>query len=151
MTWLLWLAVAFLYASLAEYYLHRYVMHRRIRGLDGWFVEHHIEHHGHRRMDINVDLGFPLTFVLASPLLLLGYWWLGWPWIIAVAVSSFAYAKTWTCLHRCHHNLGCPWLKSVPGYAIWREHHEAHHQHFGRNFGTVFIWTDRLFGSRMRA
>ena len=150
MIWIFWLVVAFLYASLAEYYLHRYVMHRPIRWLYDWYAEHYIEHHGRKRNDVNINLGFMLTFLLSSPLLV-GWWWLDSQWVIVVGALSFAYAETWTALHRCHHDLGCRWLKSVPGYAIWREHHEGHHQHFGRNFGTVFIWTDRLFGSRMRA
>lgn len=147
MTWLLNLGAFLVYAHLAEYATHRWLMHRSVPGLRGEFIAHAIEHHGHGRNDLNIDANPLVILTLGSPLLV-GCVWLGTAWFAVVAIGCWMYAAFWTLLHRAHHDVGSHWLRAVPGYAIWRSHHLEHHRRPTRNFGTVFIWTDQLFGTQ---
>lgn len=131
------------YIVIAEYLVHRFVQHRGlILGKKSEvFQRHAVEHHAKRRYDINTSIG-PLTSIaLASPLFLIAPWWM-------VIGCALIYDRSWTCLHKAHHDLGCAWLKRVPGYGLFRRHHLAHHTKANTNYGAVFIFTDYLFGTK---
>ena len=149
-TWLIAIAVLVLYAHLAEYSIHRWIMHRP---LGGWlrreYFEHAIEHHGRGRNDINISANPLVLFAVCSPLLV-ACPWLGWPWVAVVAAVTTVYAGVWTGMHSAHHDVGYRWFSMLPGFEMWRAHHLAHHRQPNRNFGTVFIWTDWLFGTKHR-
>jgi sterol desaturase/sphingolipid hydroxylase (fatty acid hydroxylase superfamily) len=144
--WFLIIIVSFFYASLIEYFAHRWTMHRPGLGKGSWWSDHAIEHHKKHRMDINIVLSALTTFFAALPLLLftfiLGKWW-----IIFVLVFCMLYAQIWSSLHASHHDVGSSWISKLPLYKIWRQHHLVHHDHPNKNFGTIFIWTDYLFGT----
>jgi hypothetical protein len=142
----LWVAIAITYAPCVEYLAHRFAMHQPRFGRAWWWREHAIEHHLKGRNDINVDISPVTVSVLASPLLT-GCVWLSWPWAVFVAVMVLGYATVWTVLHRAHHDVGCAWVKRLPGYGLWRNHHLQHHTRANKNFGTVFLCTDWLFGT----
>jgi sterol desaturase/sphingolipid hydroxylase (fatty acid hydroxylase superfamily) len=148
MTWPNAIILLFVYAHLAEYGLHRWVMHEKRRGwLRREYQAHHVEHHGRGRNDLNINAHPHVIFTVASPLLLICVW-LGWPFAAVIAAFSGTYAAAWSLLHHAHHDLRFGWLHHVPGYSLWRDHHLSHHERPNRNFGTVFPWTDYIFGTK---
>lgn len=142
--WILSLIGLVIYAHLAEYAAHRWMMHRPIFPRSWFYREHAIEHHGRRRNDINIEIS-PLTVALLAAPALSACAWLGPWWLAAWVVGVHAYACAWTQIHKAHHDLGAAWVKRLPGYAYSRRAHLRHHDQPHRNFGTVFPWTDYLF------
>lgn len=141
----LWSLLIVAYAALAEYTIHRWVMH--MPGFDRVWHEHAVLHHRDGRNDLNVDMSSTMALLLSAPLHALSPW-LGVRFSVIVCCLAFVYAWAWTLLHRCIHGVGAAWVARLPGYRWWLAHHEAHHRRPGRNFGTVFTFTDRLFGTR---
>ena len=144
--WLIPLACVLVYGALVEYVGHRWLMHRPLLGRVYWYLDHAIEHHGKGRNDINISISPITALVVTSPVLCIALF-CGWQAIIVIPVASLAYAALWTCLHASYHDVGCQWIKGLPGYGRWRTHHLLHHTNPATNFGTVFIFTDRLFGT----
>lgn len=142
---LIGLAIATVYASLVEYLFHRFAMHQPGLGKDRWFyVDHAFRHHRDGRNDINISMPLSNVLIGATPMFI-GCIWLGWPFALIVAVFACLYSFAWTAMHTAHHDLGHAWVKRVPFYNVWRKHHLQHHDRPDRCFGTIFIWTDRLF------
>lgn len=143
----LWLAGLLAYAHLAEYAVHRWAMHRPFFGRNSSaYRDHHVEHHGKSRNDINIDASPLVVTFLASPFFA-GCYWLGWPWAFAVLLFCAVYADLWTRLHFAIHSK--PFLSwDCPLLCPWIVHHHIHHANPGRNFGTLFPWTDYLFGTK---
>lgn len=147
MTAALWFAIALTYAHLVEYAIHRWFMHKPTLGRNRLFTDHHVEHHGKGRNDINISAEPERIAIIASPLLV-GCWWLGPWWAVFVGAFSVVYARAWTIIHSAHHDLDYKAITRVPLYGYWRDHHLAHHIRPNRNFGTVFPWTDYFFGTK---
>lgn len=134
--------------SLAEYWIHRLLMHRPFPWRTRLFVRHHLMQHGQHKNDLNIDLP-PCEMILYTlpvwgPMLFFsvtaGFTFLG---------CAMGYGYLWSKLHRAFHNVEVNWTLLIPWYydAALR-HHQIHHSHPHRNLGTVFIFTDRLFGTR---
>ena len=133
------------YAHLAEYALHRWAMHRPLFGRrSSLYRDHHVEHHGRGRNDLNITISAGNIAMVASPLLI-GCAWLGGDWAACVFLASIVYSEAWTAIHSAHHATGCMWVRSVPGFHLWSDHHAKHHTRPNRNFGTLFPWTDFVF------
>ncbi|RDJ35418.1 MAG: hypothetical protein DWQ19_11420 [Crenarchaeota archaeon] len=147
--WLV-LAALLVYAALFEYCAHRWLMHKPLLGRFWWYTDHAIEHHGKERYDINIGISPLLGTILMLPCL--AFWAvIGWTVVPMILIISFVYGAIWTTIHSAHHDLpGYNWAKNLPGYNMWRTHHLVHHDHPGKNFGTVFIFTDFLFGTWAR-
>lgn len=140
---------AFVYAVCVEYLAHRYAMHRGSLGMWYFWQEHAIEHHHKGRNDINLEISPITALVLGSPLLA----WcpvVGWSFAFVVVSLALGYCVVWTALHKAHHGIGCLWLRRMPGYAALYRHHLLHHLNPTKNFGAVFIFSDRLFGTLLR-
>jgi hypothetical protein len=136
------------YTAIVEYAAHRWLMHKGIFGKNRIWRDHSIEHHVHRRTDINIELPPTHSFILGLPLLLLCFW-LGWLWLLCVIVMAILHATTWTVLHSTYHGVGkFPWVKKMWYYKQWETHHLYHHDHPRKNYGAVFIYTDYLFGTK---
>lgn len=148
MLWFVALLCLALYTPFAEYVVHRWLMHRPTFGDNAVWRNHAIEHHAKSRFDINIDLPPHSAIIAATPLLVFCLW-LGWPWAVVVAASAALYAHLWSVLHACYHDLAQHWLAGQPFYEEWRRHHMVHHDDPDTNFGAIFLFTDRLFGTRM--
>ncbi len=151
MTILISISVFVVVMSLAEYWIHRLLMHRPWPWKTRLYVRHHILHHKHQRTDLNIDLpawemavyflpvwGPTMFFSVAAGLTFLG--------------CAMGYGYLWSKLHRAFHNVEVNWTLLIPWYydaALL--HHRMHHVRPTRNLGTVFFWTDRLFGTRFNA
>ncbi len=146
MTWLIALLFSAMYAPIAEYTAHRWLMHKQFGNLATIWKEHAVEHHGKGRNDINIDLDALSVLIGSAPLLGFAYF-LGLPWVIVILFFSIVYASLWSSIHAAHHELRDSWATRLGIYKIWRDHHMRHHDDTKSNFGTVFIFTDMLFGT----
>ena len=144
----LWLAVWFMVMALGEYLIHRYTMHKKKWWLPEWvFHDHAIEHHHLERNDINIDLPLHYHLTIGAPLLLLASF-ISFSCFCSLLLVFMFHSYTWTKLHRGIHDLEDNWLKKTSYFKRAKKHHELHHERPGKNFGVVFLWTDRIFGTK---
>lgn len=134
--------------AFAEYFIHRWTMHRKCWWLPGSvFNEHSIEHHHKERNDINIDLSVFNHFLIGSPLIiatiLLGWW----ACLAGLIATFFFHSYAWTKLHRAIHELEDNWVGRSWFFKYFKKHHEDHHKRPGRNFAVVYIFTDYIFGT----
>jgi sterol desaturase/sphingolipid hydroxylase (fatty acid hydroxylase superfamily) len=148
MIWAIAILGLLLYTPLAEYAAHRWVMHYPGLGRGTWWRDHAIEHHGKSRNDINVNIDASSVVAATSPCLVFGIF-LGWAWVTFLLIACIAYAYVWSSLHEAYHGISENWVTKFRYYDMWRKHHMFHHQRPTRNFGTVFIFTDRLFRTKV--
>jgi sterol desaturase/sphingolipid hydroxylase (fatty acid hydroxylase superfamily) len=148
MVWAIAIFCLVLYTPLAEYAAHRWLMHYPGLGRGSWWREHAIEHHGKSRNDVNIDINALSVAASVTPLLVFAIF-LGWAWVAFVLFASIAYAALWSSLHEAYHGVSENWVTKFRYYDFWRNHHLKHHQRPTRNFGTVFIFTDWLFGTHV--
>lgn len=142
------IAVSFLYASLAEYWLHRYAMHKSIFGRGWWWHNHVYSHHHINHPEVGMNMPTNVVMFVSLPLLLFAFWslWFAAAWVL----FCWFYAVSWTAIHRAHHEAGAHWAKRIPGYQALRDHHLGHHARPSTNFGTIFIWTDYVFRTKLK-
>jgi sterol desaturase/sphingolipid hydroxylase (fatty acid hydroxylase superfamily) len=148
MVWAIAILCLVLYTPLAEYAAHRWLMHFPGMGRGSWWREHAIEHHGKGRNDVNIDINALSVVAATSPMFVFAIF-LGWAWVAFVLFACIGYAALWSSLHESYHGISENWVTKFRFYDIWLEHHLKHHQRPTRNFGTVFIFTDRLFGTHV--
>lgn len=136
--------------ALAERWLHKYVMHRRLfpKGFMDWvFEEHHIEHHKKNRYDINISLPIWYHLILSSPVIIVLYLY-SIPSLIAWLLVITYHSIFWTSLHKSTHDLQSNWTEKLPWYQSMRQHHLDHHTNPNKNFAVVFPITDTIFGTK---
>lgn len=138
------------YGALVEYSVHRWLMHKPGLGRRYWYVNHAIEHHGRGRNDLDIVVWPTTVFALCVPFLACMWPLVGWSIIATVGVASAIYSFVWSVLHAAYHDVGWDWVKRLPGYVTWRDHHLRHHENPATNFGTIFIFTDRIFRTNSR-
>lgn len=132
-TWLLWAAAGMVSWTMAEYWIHRSVLHTFF--WHGTHERHHLHPKEHVAFPIwYTPLGFTGIFVVSYACGLPVAWWAG-----------FVLGYVWflTMHHLLHHVelTEGTWLQS---YAQW---HDKHHQGIPCNYGiTTNVW-DRLFGT----
>ena len=143
------LLLCVVYTSLVEYGLHRWVMHKPWPWRSKYYVEHHVLHHGKNELHHNISMSPIDALIIISPVIIFaGFIQL---WLMAVpVVFALWYAGTWTIMHNAHHDLKYAWIKKLPFYEWFRKHHLIHHDVPNKNYGTIFIWTDYLFGTKRR-
>lgn len=137
--------------AFAEYFIHKYVMHKRFfksKRLAWIFEEHHIEHHKHHRYDINVDLPIYFHLIISSPFLLLLalFYPIG---LIPFVLTLVHHSIYWTKLHRAAHDLEHNWTEKLGNFERMKQHHLFHHDAPSKNFGVVYPWTDKFFGTSL--
>lgn len=164
-----WLAVpvTFLYANLAEYLGHRFVMHRRRPGLGLIHERHTLQHHrffmpGAMSFDSSRDwkaVLFPpllvafffVTFALPVALLV------GWLWSPNVAwlflITALVYYASYEILHFAWHLPESAWWLRLPEMRRLRQLHLDHHDpsYMSQgNFNITWPICDWLFGTRLK-
>lgn len=145
---LLSLASFFVVMPLVEYVSHRWFMHRR-RG-HHVYRQHCVEHHHHQRNEsIHIDMHpFQPANGLSALALVAGAWAFSLTAAVVWVVCLGAYCWVWTTIHRASHDLGkANWLTRTRYATAAVKHHLAHHEKPYLNFGTVFYFTDWLFGT----
>ena len=167
--WYAWLIVpvVFLVANLFEWWIHRFVMHRPIKGFNNFFMaiytRHTLAHHqfftDHEpTVDSNRDFRivfFPpyalVTFILmAIPptwiLISVGLSNMGW---ILMMTSVFLYLN-YELFHYSCHVKDDRLAKRLPFINTIRRHHIAHHDvhiMMEKNFNLTYPFADWLFGT----
>ena len=164
-----WLAVplSLLYANLAEYFGHRFPMHRPFRGLGLVYKRHAGQHHRfftHEAMP--VDSARDFRALLFPPVLVVFFFglfgvpvWFALEWLLSANVawlfiaSGLAYFLNYELLHTAYHLPPSHWLARAPGVARLRGLHQAHHDPrlMARyNFNITYPLGDWLFRTRHR-
>lgn len=165
-----WLTVplAFLYANLAEYFGHRFPMHRPFRGLGLVYRRHAGQHHRFfNDHSMAYDTRRDLRAVLFPPLLVIFFFggfglpaWLLLRWTLSANVAwlfiatGLAYFLNYEVLHTAYHVPDGHWLGRVPGVQRLKWLHQAHHdtRRMTRiNFNISYPLCDWLFGTLDRS
>ena len=165
--WYDWLVipVVFFFANLFEWWIHRFVMHRPIKGFSNFFMaiytRHTLAHHqfftDHEpTVDSTRDFRivfFPpyalVTFILiavppTAMLIFSGLPNMGW---ILMATSVFIYLN-YEFFHYCCHVKDDRLIKRIPFINTIRRHHIAHHDvhlMMETNFNLTYPFADWLF------
>lgn len=164
-----WLVVpaVILFANLFEWWIHRFVMHRPIKGFGNFFMaiytRHTLAHHqfftDHEPTIDNLRdfriVFFPpyalVTFMLVSlpptiVLVMVKRPDMGW---LLMATNIFMYLN-YEFFHFCCHVKNDRIIRHVPFINTIRRHHIAHHnvqQMMERNFNLTYPFADWLFGT----
>ena len=167
--WFEWLIIpiAFVFGNMFEWWIHRFVMHRPIKGFGNFFMaiytRHTLAHHqfftDHEPTIDNLRdfriVFFPpyalVTFILMSIapaviLMLAGARDMGW---ILLCTNTFIYLN-YEFFHFCCHVKNDAVIKRLPFISTIRRHHLAHHdthQMMERNFNLTYPFADWLFGT----
>lgn len=162
-----WLAIplTFLYANLVEYAGHRWVMHRRVRGL-GLIYERHAGQHHRFFTDQHMALeGWQDCKVVLFPALLMVFYfgvfatpvglllaWLTTPNAALLFVTvALGYYLNYELLHLAYHLPDGSRLLRLPFLPRLRQLHHRHHEPelmASRNFNITYPIGDWLFSTR---
>lgn len=161
-----WLTVpiAFLYANLAEYLGHRYVMHRPVPGLGAIYKRHAGQHHRFFTADVMpYDDARDLRAVLFPPILVVFFFGgfalpvgLLLAWLVSANVAwlmvatGVGYYLSYEFLHYAYHARPGSRIARLPGLAVLRRLHTRHHDPAvmaHRNFNITWPIGDLLFGT----
>lgn len=168
-TWGEWLMipVSFVIADGAEYFAHRFAMHRRRKGLGLIYKRHTQEHHHfftheamgfESRRDFKMVLFPPIMMLfflggIATPIGLLCYFLIspnaGW----LFAAIGLGYFLLYEWLHFSYHLPEGSWLARLPVMGRLRAHHVHHHNLslMGKwNFNITFPLWDTVMGTTYR-
>lgn len=119
----------------AEYFIHRYVLHRLYRHEHG----HHHRHPG--------DFTGPSSFLVGPIILALWFLCVGLMQSIGLGGMFFSGFVTgyyaYTCTHFMLHYTA--W-----NFGWWRRYHDWHHEHWGENYGVLVPVWDMVFGTYRR-
>ena len=163
--WYEWLIVpvAFVGANVFEWWIHKYVMHRPVKGLMGIYKRHTLAHHQFfTEIEPTIDdtrdfriVFFPpyalVTFIAMSliPAAILG--WLGFAnagWLLLI--TNTAIYLNYELFHFCCHVKDDRIVRHIPLVNTIRRHHAAHHNTsimMERNFNLTYPIGDWLFGT----
>ena len=167
--WFEWLIVpvAFAIANLFEWWIHRFVMHRPIKGFGNFFMAIYARHTlAHHQFFTNVEptidssrdfriVFFPpyalVAFILisippAAVLILIGFPDAGW---LLLVTDVFMYLN-YELFHWCCHLKDDRLVKLVPFVNTIRRHHIAHHDPhlmMETNFNLTYPIADWLFAT----
>ncbi|MDI3308147.1 MAG: hypothetical protein QJR07_13730 [Acetobacteraceae bacterium] len=163
--WYEWLVVpvAFAASNVFEWWIHKYVMHRPVKGLMGIYKRHTLAHHQfftehEYSFDNSRDFRivfFPpyalITFMAMSlvPAWILGA--LGFPdagWLLLI--TNTALYLNYELFHYCCHVKDDRIVRHIPFVNSIRRHHIAHHNTaimMERNFNLTYPIADCLFGT----
>lgn len=154
---LLWkLPVTMLCFAVAEWAVHYIAMHRRLPLLGFIYRAHHIEHHAN---GLNTDWHIDLTFrdyLITTPFLAVSCYRIylghagGWSGAISIITMAVCHCYLWNSLHRNIHEIKGKqnWTRRLWFYPAFAKHHLDHHKRPFTNYGVVFLFTDRLFGTK---
>jgi hypothetical protein len=161
-----WTAVGFViavvYASLFEWALHRYVMHRPLGKFTYPFKSHALVHHRIFKSDHTYHLineedrwtipmawwnGPGLIAVGMTPFLLVALMSGKWGILCGSLLAGCAYYGAYEYMHWCMH---LPRKRNVERSGIFfrlNGHHLLHHRYMGKNFNVVLPLADLCFGT----
>lgn len=152
------------YASIFEWILHKYLMHKPFLGFDYAFRAHALTHHVIFKADESYHLqntadkntirmawwnGPVLIFASNVPMILIS--WLSGDWLIcAISILTIAcYYGTYEYLHWCMH-LPKPTKRIFEKGWVFKKingHHLLHHRYPNKNLNVVLPFADTILGT----
>ncbi|MEM9948209.1 MAG: sterol desaturase family protein [Cyanobacteria bacterium P01_D01_bin.36] len=133
--YLAWFGIAFVFASLVEYWVHR-LMH-----IDPRFGKVHIQHHKE-----NTGQGFWLEFrnyVVGTAPMMATMFLFSWQIGLSCTLGGLSYAAFAAYAHQLQHDnpVRCDWME-MPVHYVHHKYDQWHH-----NFGLAVDWWDHVFGT----
>ena len=163
--WWEWLVipVAFAISNVFEWWIHRYVMHRPVKGFMGIYKRHTLAHHqfftdhepsfdGSRDFRITFFPPYALAAFMAGSIVpawalgLLGAPNAGW----LLLITNTALYLNYELFHYCCHVKDDRLVRYIPLVNSIRRHHIAHHNTaimMERNFNLTYPIADAIFGT----
>ncbi|WP_374446577.1 hypothetical protein [Stella sp.] len=161
--WYEWLIVpvAFTLANIFEWWLHRYVMHRPIKGFMGIYKRHTLAHHQFfteeepaidSTRDFRITFFPPYALITFMAMSVVPAWILnraGLPdagWLLLI--TNTALYLNYELFHWCCHVKDDRIVRRIPIVNSLRRHHVAHHNPaimMERNFNLTYPIADALF------
>ncbi|MDB6026315.1 MAG: Fatty acid hydroxylase superfamily [Verrucomicrobiales bacterium] len=153
---------AVVFASVFEWVLHRYIMHRPVGKFRYPFERHALVHHQIFKADHTYHLlkesdkhtipmawwnGPAIVALGQSPFLVLAVIFQKWGIVCGAALAFTAYYSVYEYLHWCMH---LPRKRHVERSGIFfrlNGHHLLHHRYMHKNFNVVLPLADLLFGT----
>lgn len=151
------------YASLFEWLLHKYVMHRPIFGFDYAFRTHAQVHHQIFRADESYHLQdekdkstIPMAWwnsLILVPTASIPFIFIGWAlgYLVTIPLTAFlviyAYYGTYEYLHWCMHLPKHRKLEKSGIFFRLNGHHILHHRYMHKNFNVVCPLADLCLGT----
>jgi hypothetical protein len=162
-----WMASGFLtctlFASLFEWTLHRYIMHRPVGKLFTYpFERHALTHHRIFKADPSYHLiheqdkwTIPMAWWNGPVLIAVGLipfalaaWLAGhWALLAGAALACVAYYGAYEYLHWCMHLPRKRYVERSGIFFRLNGHHLLHHRYMNRNFNVVFPLADLCLGT----
>ena len=154
--------IAVVYASLFEWTLHRYIMHRPLGKFTYPFKSHALVHHHIFKSDHTYHLihepdkwtipmawwnGPVLILVGLTPFLVAAISSGQWVILAGAALACAAYYGAYEYMHWCMH---LPRKRNIERSGIFfrlNGHHLLHHRYMGKNFNVVLPLADLCFGT----
>jgi hypothetical protein len=164
-SWAEWLVVpaVFLLCNLFEWWIHRFIMHRPVKGFMGIYRRHTLAHHqfftDHEPFlddgrDFRITFFPPYALVTFLVMSVVGAAVLGLVWSSNAAwlliCTTTAVYLNYEFFHYCCHIRDDRWVRHVPLINTIRRHHIAHHNMaimMERNMNLTYPIADWLFGT----
>jgi hypothetical protein len=154
---------AFVIANVFEWWIHKYVMHRPIKGLMGIYKRHTLAHHQFfTEVEPTIDDSRDFRIVFFPPYALVAFICLTLPavgvfhlvglpntgWLLMI--TNVALYLNYELFHFCCHVKDDRIVRHIPFVNTIRRHHAAHHNTaimMERNFNLTYPIADWLFGT----
>src|SRR5690349_6381206 len=163
--WTDWLIVpiAFLGANIFEWWIHRYVMHRPVKGFMGIYKRHTLAHHQFfTHIEPTIDNTRDFRIVFFPPYALVAFMALSLPpaailglvglpnagWLLLI--TNVGLYLNYELFHYCCHVKDDSIVRHIPLVNSIRRHHIAHHNTalmMERNFNLTYPIADWFFGT----
>jgi hypothetical protein len=156
------LALGTVAASVFEWLLHRFLMHRRVPLFGYPFERHALVHHRIFKADETYHLkreqdrhtvpmawwnGPALVAVGQIPFIALAFFAGGLPLVCGSLAAAMLYYGTYEYLHWCMHIPRKRRVERTGMFFRLNGHHLLHHRYMNRNFNVVLPLADLLFGT----
>ena len=152
-----------IYASFAEWVIHRWLMHRPLYRFDHFFIGHAKVHHGRYRADSTYIVGdrprndltfawwaMPFPVLVHAPFLIAIALWVSVPAAVGLLVAFSLYQASYEYLHYCMHVPSNRWFERASAFKWINAHHLQHHRKHNTNLNIVLPIADFLLGTRQR-
>ena len=154
--------VGVLYASFAEWAIHKRLMHQSILGIQHFYFGHAKVHHGVYKADDSYVVGdrppreltlawwaMPFPIMLQIPLLAAFALLISLPCMVGFAAALVLYQFSYEYLHYCMHVPRNRWFERTRAFIWLNDHPVEHHRKHSNNLNIVLPLFDYLLRTRV--
>ena len=155
--------LALVYASFAEWFIHRMLMHRPVFRFRHFYVGHALVHHGVYRADSSYVVGdrpleqltlawwaMPLPVLSQAVYLAPIAIWVSLPAAAGAFLAFTLYQASYEYFHFCMHVPRNRWFERSWAFRWINDHHFQHHRKNDSNLNIILPFADFLLGTRRR-